>query len=327
MKPRRSTGWRLADSEVKAIAQARHGDPFAVLGPHAVEGGVAIRAFVPHAETLEARAPDGTLIATLEMRDAQGVFEGLAAGARTPIAYRLHAANAGGAWTFDDPFRFGPVLGPMDDYLLVEGTHRELYRRLGAHPMVHEGVEGVAFAVWAPNARRVSVVGDFNAWDGRCSTMRKRIDSGLWETFIPGLGEGGVYKYEIVGRDGKLTPLKADPFGFASEMRPSTASVVCRTDRFSWGDEAHLAAAPGADTPPSPKSAEHLQQASSRRTADRGGVLPPGRFFRGRRGPPGGAQAPPPAPLADLGLRGPPGVLAPARRRRLFVLRRDRRRP
>ena len=107
--------------------------------------------------------------------------------------------------------------------------------------MVHEGVEGVSFAVWAPNARRVSVVGDFNDWDGRRHAMRKRVDSGLWEIFAPGLGEGAVYKYEIVGADGALQPLKADPFGFAAEMRPSTASVVARTDNLPWGDEgAHV---------------------------------------------------------------------------------------
>ena len=271
-QPRRSTNWRLADSEVAAIARARHADPFAVLGPHAVKGGVVVRAFVPHAETLEARAPDGALIAVLERRDGEGVFEGLAEGAALPLAYRLRAANAGGAWDFDDPFRFGPILGPMDDYLLVEGTHRELYRRLGAHPMAHEGADGVGFAVWAPNARRVSVVGDFNAWDGRRAPMRKRVDSGLWEIFIPGLGEGGVYKYEIVGRNGRLTPLKADPFGFASELRPSTASVVARIDRFEWSDEAHVEARRSADPRRSPVSVYEVHLGSWRRGPD-GGFL------------------------------------------------------
>ena len=124
----------------------------------------------------------------------------------------------------------------MDDHLLIEGTHRRLYERLGAHPMTHEAVAGVHFAVWAPNASRVSVVGDFNRWDGRRHQMRKRVDSGLWEIFAPDVGEGTVYKYEITDREGRLQPLKADPFGFGSELRPSTASIVTRTDNFTWND-------------------------------------------------------------------------------------------
>ena len=224
-----------------AIARGTHGDAFAVLGPHAVGKDLAIRAFVPEARTLEARALNAGWACALERRDADGVFEGLAPDAAPHDVYRLFAANAGGAWDFDDPYRFGPVLGPMDDYLLVEGTHRRLFERLGAHLIDHEGARGVHFAVWAPNARRVSLVGDLNAWDGRRHLLRKRVDSGLWEIFIPELGEGAVYKYEIIGPDGALLPLKADPFGFAAEMRPSTASVVSPIDRFEWHDEAHRA--------------------------------------------------------------------------------------
>ena len=128
--------------------------------------------------------------------------------------------------------RLPPVLGATDDYLLVEGTHRQLYERLGAHLMRFEGIDGVHFAVWAPHARRVSVVGDFNAWDGRRHQMRKRIDSGLWEIFAPGVDDGAVYKYEIISNDGRLLPLKADPVGFSGELRPSTASIVARTGAF-----------------------------------------------------------------------------------------------
>jgi len=251
---------------------ARLDDPFAVLGPHEVKDGVAIRAFAPHAETLEARDLAGQPIARLDRRGTDGVFEGLAEGLKAPLAYRLHATNAGGAWDFDDPFRFGPVLGPMDDYLLLEGTHRKLYARLGAHPISHEGCDGVSFAVWAPNAKRVSVVGDFNDWDGRRAPMRKRIDSGLWEIFIPGLGEGAVYKYEIVGQGRDLLPLKADPFGFASELRPSTASVVARIDRFEWHDHAHLAARRAHDPRRSPISIYEVHLGSWRRRYD-GGFL------------------------------------------------------
>ena len=164
--------WRIADADIDALVAARHGDPFAVLGPHLAPAGVVIRAFVPHAETVEAREPGGALLASLERRHPAGVFEGLLPRRRKLPDYRLHAANAGGAWDLDDPYRFAPVLGEVDDYLLVEGAHRRLWERLGAHPMVHGGVAGVHFAVWAPHAQRVSVVGDFNAWDGRRAQMR-----------------------------------------------------------------------------------------------------------------------------------------------------------
>ncbi len=237
-------GWRLGDDEIAIVAAGGHHDPFAVLGPHATGDGVAIRAFLPGAETLEARATHAPWSCRLERRHPAGVFEGLATGAALHDAYQLHAANAGGAWTSDDPFRFGPVLGQLDDYLMVEGAHRRLFERLGAHLIHHEGADGVSFAVWAPNARRVSLVGDFNLWDGRRHPMRKRIDSGLWEIFIPDLGEGAVYKYEIIGSGGALLPLKADPFGFAAELRPSTASVVARTDNFVWHDQVHRTARP-----------------------------------------------------------------------------------
>ena len=268
LTPKTAARWRLPDDQVTAIIEARHADPFAVLGPHAAGKGTVIRAFVPHAGTLEARAPDGELIATLEQRHPDGVFEGFAADRKPAFDYRLHAANAGGAWDLSDPYRFGPELGPMDDYLLVEGTHSQLYERLGAHPMTHEGALGVSFAVWAPNARRVSVVGDFNGWDGRRAAMRKRVDSGLWEIFIPGIGEGCVYKYEIVGQAGELLPLKADPFGFASELRPSTASVVSRIDRFDWHDEAWRTRR--HDPRRAPISVYEVHLGSWRRDADNG---------------------------------------------------------
>ena len=122
--------------------------------------------------------------------------------------------RTGGVSSYEDAYAFGPALGPLDDHLMIEGTHRELYKRLGAQITTHEGVGGVLFALWAPNASRVSVVGDFNGWDGRRCQMRKRFDSGLWEIFIPHLGAGTVYKYEIVSASGELQPLKADPFGF-----------------------------------------------------------------------------------------------------------------
>jgi 1,4-alpha-glucan branching enzyme len=236
-----SEAWRAAEDDVAAILAARHADPFAVLGPHKTAEGFVIRAFAPGATCLWAEDENGQPLAELTRRRPEGFFEGQVAGRRQLLVYRLSAANSGGSWTFHDPYMFGPVLGPMDDYLLVEGTHKHLYERLGAHPMTVEGIAGVHFAVWAPNARRVSVVGDFNAWDGRRHQMRKRVDSGLWEIFAPDIGEGTVYKFEIVAPDGVVLPLKADPLGFAAEMRPSTASIVTRTDNFEWTDAAYLA--------------------------------------------------------------------------------------
>ena len=240
MSEESAIGWRLGEAEIEAIVAARHGDPFAVLGAHVTSAGVVVRAFVPHAETLEALTPDGAPLGQLERRHPAGFFEGLLKRRKLAPAYRLHAANAGGDWTLDDPYRFPPVLGELDDHLLVEGAHRRLWERLGAHPIEHDRAQGVHFAVWAPNASRVSVVGDFNAWDGRRAQMRKRIDSGVWEIFVPGAHEGQRYKYEVIGPGGELQPLKADPFGFAGEMRPSTASVVYRIDGFRWSDQAYM---------------------------------------------------------------------------------------
>ncbi|WP_036257451.1 1,4-alpha-glucan branching protein GlgB [Methylocapsa aurea] len=227
--------WRVDAKTAQAIVAARWQDPFAVLGPHETPQGTAIRALVPDAEALSAIPKDGSAEIPLTPRGG-GLFEGLAAGREGRFRYSLRAANAEGSWEFIDPYALAPVLGAMDDYLLVEGTHRLLYERLGAHPMLFDGFDGVHFAVWAPHAQRVSVVGDFNGWDGRRCQMRKRIDSGVWEIFAPGVREEAVYKYEIISRDGRLLPLKADPLGFAAELRPSTASIVARTDRFAWTD-------------------------------------------------------------------------------------------
>jgi 1,4-alpha-glucan branching enzyme len=232
--------WQASEGDIAAIVGARHPDPFAVLGPHAGPAGVVVRAFVPGATGLKLEDAGGGEIATLSQRHPDGFFEGLVTGRGDRFVYRLAASNGPSHWTLHDPYMFGPVLGEMDDHLLVEGTHKHLYERMGAHPMTVDGIYGVHFAVWAPNAQRVSVVGGFNAWDGRRHQMRKRIDSGVWEIFAPDIGEGTVYKYEIVGKDGRLLPLKADPLAFASELRPSTASVVARTDNFTWSDQAYL---------------------------------------------------------------------------------------
>ena len=227
-----------AQRDVDAIVAGRHRDAFAVLGLQEIESGLIARCFVPHAEFVTAYTLQGKKIGELSRRHDSGFFEGkLSIRKRQPIRY--HVRNATGEWWVTDPFSFGPVLGPMDDYYIAEGTHLRLFDKLGAHMIDHEGASGVHFAVWAPNARRVSVVGDFNEWDGRRNPMRFRQDTGIWEIFLPDIGAGRAYKYEILGPKGQRLPLKADPFAFHSELRPATASITTAPLAHKWGDEAH----------------------------------------------------------------------------------------
>jgi 1,4-alpha-glucan branching enzyme len=177
----------------------------------------------------------------------------------------LRAEGHGATWEFEDPFRFGPVLGEMDEYLLGEGTHRRLWQVLGAHVITHEGVAGTHFAVWAPNAERVSVVGDFNIWDGRRHPMRRRGPTGVWEIFVPGLGEGAAYKYEIRGSGGALMPLKADPVGFGSEHPPANASVVRRLGDEPWADGDWMAGRAARQSVDAPISVYEVHLGSWRR--------------------------------------------------------------
>jgi len=232
--------WRAREEDIDAIAAAREEDPFAILGPHLTPDGWVIRAFVPDAIGVRVLTREGVPIAELERRKGD-FFEALLPHVEERPTYRIEATRVTGVSSYEDAYAFGPALGPMDDHLLVEGSHRQLYKRLGAQITVHEGAGGVIFAVWAPDARRVSVVGDFNEWDGRRCQMRKRIDSGLWEIFIPHLGAGVVYKYEVISASGIMQPLKADPYGFEAELRPSTASVVAYTTDYPWNDADYLA--------------------------------------------------------------------------------------
>ena len=218
---------------VEAIVQARHGDPFAVLGPHMVASGCAVRAFLPEAASvsLVAQEDGAQVLAELRRVDPAGLWSGLLP---VRVPYRLRVADAAGAERVTaDPYAFGPALGDLDVYLLAEGRHREIGRVLGAHIVTLEGVRGVRFAVWAPNARRVSVVGSFNNWDGRRHPMRLRQGAGVWELFVPGLGAGAIYKYELLGPDGALLPLKADPVAASAEVPPATASIVA-DEEFAW---------------------------------------------------------------------------------------------
>ncbi len=256
--------------DIVAIIAGRGSDPFAVLGVHDGDAGFVARCFIPGAERVEALTLAGTAAGTLAAM-GHGFFAGpVNIPFRQPLRYR--AARGGESWDVGDAYSFGPVLGPIDDFLIAEGTHARLFDKLGAHPIVHEGAAGVHFAVWAPNARRVSVVGDFNAWDGRLHVMRLRRDIGVWEIFVPDLGPGAAYKFEIVGADGTLLPLKADPFAFRSELRPATASIVAAPPAHDWGDEAHRAFWASADARRQPISIYEVHAGSWRNHAD-GGFL------------------------------------------------------
>ena len=227
----------LSSETVAEIMRGTHGNPFSVLGPHTDGDDLLIRAFVHAAEQVDVvEKATGEVIGSLDRRHPDGFFEGRVRGRPVWIAYSLRARRGGDTWEVEDPYRFGPVLGEMDNYLIREGTHRRLWERLGAHVITHDDVQGVHFSTWAPNAQRVSVVGDFNGWDGRRHPMRNHPATGVFEIFIPGLAEGTVYKYEIRRADGSILPLKADPVGFAAELRPKTASVVASID-FEWHDQ------------------------------------------------------------------------------------------
>jgi 1,4-alpha-glucan branching enzyme len=244
----------------EAIAGGWHGDPFRVLGPHKVAKGWEIRAFVPGADRLWVLSGK-TVIEAAAYPGLPGLFIHQAA---RKADYRLRAQGHGTIWEFEDPYRFGPVLGELDEHLLGEGSHRRLWQVLGAHVMAHEGVDGVHFAVWAPNAERVSVVGDFNVWDGRRNPMRRRGPTGVWEIFMPGLSEGTAYKYEIKGPGGAVLPLKADPVGFGSEHPPANASVV-RTIRGDWQDDGWMKSRPAKHTTDAPISVYEVHLGSWKR--------------------------------------------------------------
>jgi 1,4-alpha-glucan branching enzyme len=258
--------------DLEALAHGRHTDPFAVLGPHDVGTALAIRAFWPRAQSITVERAGGPAVPMERMHEA-GVFEATLPNAvRADVDYRLAIVEADGQRrVIDDPYRYGPVLTAFDLHLLGEGTHVRAYEKLGARPIVHGVRAGVHFAVWAPNAARVSVVGDFNGWDGRVHTMRRRT-SGYWEIFLPDLGAGDRYKFEVLGADGRAV-LKADPCGRQFETPPLTASVVCGPDTYVWRDEPWLTAR--AATPaeaPRAMSIYEVHLGSWRRSAD-GGLM------------------------------------------------------
>jgi 1,4-alpha-glucan branching enzyme len=221
-------------AEIELVVRREHADPHNVLGAHPSNGGVVVRAFRPAAEKVLAR-PDGGEAVTLEQRHPAGLFEGRVDGAELPLSYELEVSYPdGNTFTLLDPYAFPPTVGELDLHLAGEGRHEEVYERLGAHVRELDGVPGTAFAVWAPSARAVSVVGDFNGWDGRLNPMRSLGASGIWEIFLPGVEEGAAYKFEILADGGEIR-MKADPFAFETQVPPRTDSVVHRS-RHRWAD-------------------------------------------------------------------------------------------
>ena len=253
--------------EIESLIAGEHSDPFHILGVHQVErdGGpaVAVRAYLPGAE--QVWVVRGSDLVPAPRVHADGFFEAVFADESQLFRYRIRVRfGEGSEPEFEDPYRFPPVLSEFDLYLLGEGTHHKSYEKLGAHLTEVEGVRGVAFAVWAPNAQRVSVVGNFNNWDGRRHPLRSRGSSGIWELFIPGLPEGEVYKYEIKGRNDYLG-LKADPYAFCAELRPNSASVVYDLAGYEWHDQEWMERRGQRQSPDAPLAIYEVHLASWRR--------------------------------------------------------------
>jgi 1,4-alpha-glucan branching enzyme len=233
------------DSDINALVIGRHSDPFAILGPHEVETPSGkrwvIRVFHPGvaAAAVVLRGSPSAIEAKKIRRE--GFFEAVLPETQkerpAAASYRIACRTASGE-TFEryDTYAFPFLISEFDLYLMGEGRHYDTYDKLGAHVQMLEGVRGVNFAVWAPSARRVSVLGDFNHWDGRVNPMRARGSSGVWELFLPELDEGAIYKYEIIGPNGNMVPLKADPYAFRAEVRPHTGSIVADLDKYQWND-------------------------------------------------------------------------------------------
>ncbi len=257
---------------IAAIAAADHGDPFGFLGMHTRDNppGLAVRTFQPRASAVAVvDTATGTVKAAERVHD-HGMFVAEYPGRKDRFPYRLRITIGDETHDCDDPYRFPGLIGELDQYLLAEGTHLKSYEKLGAFPVTVDGISGVRFAVWAPNARRVSVIGDFNAWDGRCNPMRLHPGCGVWEIFIPGLAAGALYKFEIRGRGGNLMPEKGDPYAFSCETPPRTASVVQSTDRPAWTDEAWMGHRAGSTQRDKPITIYEVHLESWRRRPEEG---------------------------------------------------------
>ena len=233
----------ILPQDAERLVRVEHPDPHSILGAHFFkvneQTGVVVRAFHPDATGAE-MIMEGEGPSLMEKCHPGGLFACFLPNRDLPVSYKVRFTFADeNEWESSAPYRFMPTLGDLDLYLAGEGTHHRLYEGLGAQLRRIDGVDGVSFAVWAPNAKRVSVVGDFNRWDGRLFPMRQMGSSGIWELFVPGLGPKAIYKYEIKTADGELR-IKTDPYAFAMELRPGTASIVWDLEAYDWHDEAWM---------------------------------------------------------------------------------------
>jgi len=262
----------LAPSDIQRILAVEHSDPHSVLGAHPAlirgDHGLIVRAFHPDARKAEIIIDRKRI--PMQPSEAAGLFWLFLPGREFPLTHSIcfHFED-GTAWEADTPYRFMPTLGEQDLHYIGQGKHYELYERLGAHPRELDGVKGTSFAVWAPNAKRVSIIGNFNRWDGRLYPMRSMGDSGIWEIFIPGIGSGELYKYEIKTAAGELR-IKTDPYAFSMELRPGTASVVWDLDQYQWGDEHWTAEKRTRDLYSSPMNIYEVHLGSWLRIAEEG---------------------------------------------------------
>jgi 1,4-alpha-glucan branching enzyme len=228
----------LTSADIHRLLNAEHDDPFGVLGLHKIDDLWVIRAFRPDAKELaiiDSHRPDRHFPANRIANE--GLFEAPLTGVTDAFDYLLEVTTwSGVTLKLSDPYSYGPILGELDMYLYKEGNHYDIYKKLGAHLTEINGYAGTTFAVWGPNAQRISIVGDFNGWDGRCHPMRKRLESGIWEIFIPGVVEGTHYKLEVRNCFGQIV-LKSDPFAFYGQHGIQTASLVFNLDRFKWSDD------------------------------------------------------------------------------------------
>src|SRR5437667_8300553 len=261
----------LPRDEVSRFVRGTHSDPFRVLGPHRVGDDLEIRVFRPDARAVEIlldREPEKPIAAQKIQQD--GFFCASIPGAPRDLPYHLRlTAWDGSQYLTRDPYQYGPIMGEVDLHLFAEGQHWKIYDKFGAHVRTISDAAGVYFAVWAPNAQRVSVVGDFNNWDGRVNPMRKLIGSGVWELFLPGLKQGVHYKFEIRSQTGALL-LKSDPFAFFNQHGKSTASLVCDLERYTWNDSAWMESRRTRDWPRSAISIYEVHLGSWRRKTEEG---------------------------------------------------------
>src|SRR5436190_17642811 len=254
--------------ELNVFLAGAHPDPFRILGPHRVGDDLVVRVFRPDAKEVAIMLEGKEERFAAERLRPEGFFQATLPETKRSCSYQVHLTGwEGSTAVVRDPYCYGLIMGEVDLHLFAEGNHLRLYDQFGAHLRKIGDEHGVYFAVWAPNAQRVSVVGDFNGWDGRVNPMRRLLGSGVWELFLPGVGEGVHYKFEIRTPRGALL-LKADPFGLFSQHGKETSSLVYNLDRYQWSDREWMEARPARKLQTSPISIYEVHLGSWRRKAD-----------------------------------------------------------